>query len=357
MERNKEIDVVALIKKVLQKPKTLIAFVSIFAVVGVVIALCTPKTYSASVVLAPEMTGGGLGLSESLADMASSFGVDLSSTGKSMDAIYPEIYPEIFASTDFVISLFDTPIRTKEDNSIRTYYKYLMEETKVPFWKYPQMWLTKLMRPKETNVGQGTIDPYKISRDDSELCKGIAKSIVCLVDKKTSVITITISDQDPLVAAIMVDTLQMRLQNYITQYRTKKARTDYNYYKHLYNKAKLKYQKAQKNYANYCDANQDVILESFTAKRDELENEMQMAFTAMNQLNTQVQAADAKIQERTPSFTILSEAKMPHKASSLPRSAIVMIYIFIGIVCDFVWICFLKELWVKRHIKTKKETT
>lgn len=356
MERNKEIDVVALIAKVTQKPKTLIAFASTFAVLGVIIALCTPKTYSASVVLAPEMSGGGLGLSGSLADMASSFGVDLSSSGKSLDAIYPEIYPEIFASTDFVISLFDTPVRTQKSNSLRTYYNHLMEDTRIPFWKYPQIWLTKLIRPKDKHTGQGKIDPYKISRDDSELCNGIVKSINCMVDKKTSVITITISDQDPLVAAIMADTLQQRLQNYITKYRTKKARTDYNYYKKLYNEARAKYQKAQKTYANFCDANQDVVLESFTAKRDELENDMQMAFNTMSQLNTQVQASEAKIQERTPSFTILSEAKMPYKASSLPKAAIVMIFIFIGVILDFAWVCFIKERWDKRHIKTKTAT-
>ena len=170
-----------------------------------------------------------------------------------------------------------------------------------------------------------------MSKEDSKLCEGIGKSISCQVDKKTSVITITVTDQDALVSAIMADTLQRRLQAYITEYRTKKARNDYNYYLKLYKEAKNKYEHAQAAYSAYCDTNQDVILESFQAKRDELENNMQIAFNNMNQLNTQLQAADAKIQERTPAFTVLTKAKMPYKPSSTPRANIVFMFMFLGI--------------------------
>lgn len=42
--------------------------------------------------------------------------------------------------------------------------------------------------------------------------------------QKTSVISISVMDQDPMVAAILADTLQSRLQQYITEYRTKKQK-------------------------------------------------------------------------------------------------------------------------------------
>lgn len=332
MKKENEIDVVALVKKIFSKPKTLAIYVFVSAVVGVVVALSTPKEYSASVVLAPEMSGGGLGLSGGLADMASNLGIDLSSGAKGLDAIYPEIYPEIFTSTDFVHALFAVQVRTAKENKQKSYYDHLMHDTKRPFWQYPKVWFAKHFKKKDPSEPQkgAKPDPLKMSREDSELCEGIAKSISCQVDKKTSVITIIVGDQDPLVAAIMADTLQRRLQAYITEYRTKKAKTDYAYYKKLYAEAKLKYQKAQSVYAAYCDANQDVVLESFQAKRDELENNMQTAFNNMSQLNTQLQAADAKIQERTPAFTILAKAKMPYKSKSTPRFVVVILFCFLG---------------------------
>lgn len=332
MKKENEIDIIALIKNILAKPKILGIYILTAALIGVIVAINTPKQYMASVVLAPEVSGAGLGLSGGLADMASNLGIDLNSGAKGLDAIYPDIYPEVFTSTDFIHALFPVIVRTAKDNVTKSYHDHLIKDTKIPFWKYPQLWITKMMKKKDPNEPQqGKIDPLKISREDSELCEGIAKSISCQVDKKTSVITIAVSDQDPLVAAIMADTLQRRLQTYITEYRTKKAKTDYAYYKKLYGEAFAKYQKAQKLYATYCDANQDIVLESFQAKRDELENNMQTAFNNMSQLNTQVQSADAKIQERTPAFTILSKAKMPYRPTSTPRIVVVCMFAFLGL--------------------------
>lgn len=350
MKKENEIDLMAFAKKVLSKPKTLCLYILVFAALGVVIALNTPKQYTASVVLAPEMSGGGLGLSEGLADMASNFGIDLSSGGKGMDAIYPDIYPDVFDSPDFLYALFNVPVCTSKDSTVRTYRTHLTRDLKIPFWEKPKVWLMKKMKPKDKVAGGkgGKKNKLLMSREDSELCEGMAKSITCLVDKKTNVITISITDQDALVAAIMADTLQHRLQNYIIQYRTKKARTDYDYYKKLYEEAKQKYKRTQAVYASYCDANMDVMLESFKAKRDELENNMQLAFNTMSQLNTQLQAAEAKIQERTPAFTVLQEAKMPYKASSTSRALKVIMFIFLGCFCDAVWVGYLSGKLRKR---------
>ena len=97
----KEIDVIGIIKKVWSAKTSLYISICISAIIGIVVALNTPKDYTSTVVLAPELSSGGLGMSSSLNDMASTFGIDLGSKS-SIDAIYPEIYPEIFASSDFV---------------------------------------------------------------------------------------------------------------------------------------------------------------------------------------------------------------------------------------------------------------
>ena len=99
--RNKEIDIIALAEKVIKNWKQLLLCISIGAVIGVIVALNTPKTYKAEVMLAPELNSGGIGLNDNIADMASNFGIDLGSKSN-MDAIYPELYPDVFASTDFV---------------------------------------------------------------------------------------------------------------------------------------------------------------------------------------------------------------------------------------------------------------
>lgn len=347
----KEIDIVGVAKKIIASRKSLVIFLVIGAVLGIVIAISKPKTYTAEVLLAPEMSSGGLGLSENLADMASSFGIDISQGSKGIDAIYPEIYPDVVTSYDFVHQLFNVPVRLKTDNRTRTYYEHITKEAKIPFWDRPKLWITKMLKKKDikTTGVDGKPDPFKMSNTDDEICKAISKSIDCMVDKKTSVILISVSDQDPLVAAIMTDTVQRRLQAYITNYRTKKARNDFDYYRKLYLEAKAKYTKAQRVYASYCDANQDVVLESFIAKRDELENEMQMAFNVMSQMATQMQGAQAKVQEKTPAYTMIESAKMPHKASSMSRAMIVLVTIFLALIADVLWVLIFKNYYDKKR--------
>ena len=351
-KKHKEIDVVALAIKVLKEWKTLLKFVVVSAIIGVIIALNTPREYTSEVVLAPELSSGGIGMAGNLADLASSFGVELGKKS-SMDAIYPELYPDIFASTDFVLNLFDVPVRLKDDSKTRTYLEHILKDTKAPFWEYPKVWLINLFeKPEVPGKGKSEKDPYRLSQIDSDICKEISSSMNCLIDKKTSEITISFKDQDPMVAAIMVDTLQHRLQNYITEYRTKKARVDYEYYKKMAAESKKQYEKAQRNYASFTDSNTDLLLQSYKAKEEQLENEMQLQYNVYNQMSVQMKSAQAKIQERTPAFTVIQNAYMPVKPSN-HRSRKLFIFMFLGGLADVIWVLYLRNT-IKQIKKNRK---
>lgn len=335
-----EIDIVGSIKKVLEEKKLLAVVLGVSAVLGVCIALSTQKSYTTSVVLAPEVSASGT-MSESLSDMASSFGIDLNTKG-SMDAIYPEIYPDIFASNDFIISLFDVKVTTKEEGKTKTYYEHLKSDGKVPFWSYPGIFIRNFLKKKEAGKG-GKINPFMLSEDDEGICNGVRNSIGCLVDKKTNVITISMTDMDPMVAAIMADTLQSRLQSYITEYKTKKVRNDLKYYEKLYAESKADYVKAQRLYASFSDADQDAVLQTFQSKRDELENEMQLKYNIYNGIVAKLQNAKAKVQEQTPAFTIIQRPTVPNRASSTPRSVMVIMTMIFGFIADSLWVLFIRD--------------
>ena len=91
-------------------------------------------------------------------------------------------------------------------------------------------------------------------------------------------------------------------------------------------------EKARRLYGGYADANSDVILESFRSKQEDLENDMQLKYNTYSTLNTQLQAAKAKIQEKTPAFTLIQGAAVPIQASEPKRMLFVlgtMIFAFI----------------------------
>lgn len=343
IKNTKEIDIIGIIKNVLKEPKLLITFVISFSVLGILVALSKPKTYTSNVVLAPEIASAS-GVSQSISDMASNFGIDLGGKSGGIDAIYPDIYPDVLSSTDFINKLFNINVRTKENPKLSLSYKaYCQEKAKGFSLGKVIKGLFSFLKKNETNFGATTKDPFWISKKDEDFCNAIRNSTTCLIDKKTNIITIGYTDNDPLVCAIMVDTIQHRLQEYITAYKTQKARNDVKYYQELFATSKQDYIKARQTYANYADANEEIILESFKAKRDELENDMQLKYNIYTQVANQLQAAKAKLQESTPAFVIVQSSKMPNEASGTPRTYIVIFFMFLGAAADAFWITFLKN--------------
>ena len=197
-----------------------------------------------------------------------------------------------------------------------------------------------IKKPEDGKGGAGGIDPFRLTMQEEDMIAAMRGAMSCVVDKKTSLITISVTDCDPQVAAIIADTLQLRLQKYITDYRTKKARNDVAFYEKLYSETKIAYQDAQRRYASFADSNAEMVLHSFIAKREELENDMQMKGNLYTQMATQLQSAKAKVQERTPAFIVIQGATVPNMASSTSRTFIVIIFIMLSIAVGSVWVLF-----------------
>ena len=136
----------------------------------------------------------------------------------------------------------------------------------------------------------------------------------------------------------MADSVRENLQTYITNYRTNKARTDYEYYKKLTLEAKNEYEKARRRYSSMSDASTNVSLRSVELKLEDMENDMQLKFNAYSSMNSQLQAAKAKIQERTPAFTMLKGASVPIKPAGPKRLFFVAIIVILAFIGTSFWI-------------------
>ena len=199
----------------------------------------------------------------------------------------------------------------------------------------PGEWLHALVEKlKKDDGAYGTdstrVDPFRLTKQQYNIAHNIGKSLDCSVDKKTSVISIEVTDQDPVVAAEMADSVRQRLQNFITEYRTKKARNDLAYMERLFMEAKEQYVKARQQYAAFSDANQELVLQSYKTKQDDLENDMQLKYNAYTQVYEQLQLSRAKVQERTPAFTIVQSASVPVKHSNKSKLVVMLLFMFLG---------------------------
>jgi capsular polysaccharide biosynthesis protein len=289
--------------------------------------LPVPRTYQTTVKLAPEMDSSSGG---TLSTLASSFGFDLGDL-ESTDAISPALYPDLFKSNSFIVSLFSIQVENEAGDIKTNYYTYLRNHQKVTFYKIPFIWLKRTIKglfPKKElkngNDSGGGINPFLLSERDYLLVEGVKNLISCVVDKKTGVITITVEDQDRIICAMLADSVSLRLQNFITEYRTNKARVDVSYYENLTESSLKEYKASVAAYSQYCDNNRNSILQSYLSKRDELENDVQLKLQTYTAMNTQLQNAKAKLQERIPAFTVLDGASAPIKPSKPKRMIFVL---------------------------------
>ena len=315
-------------------------------VLAAIYALSLPNYYNCTVKLSPEMSGSRS--VSGLASLASNFGVNLGSSSSGSDAIMPTLYPDLMNSVDFKTSLFQVPVTIEGDKEkgekdrTLSYYDYLSKEQKAPWWGSATKAIFSLFSNKEEKKEEA-VNPFRLTREQTGIIKAIDQNVVCEVDKKTMVITINVTDQNPVICAKMADTVKTRLQNFITEYRTSKARVDLEYNRKIAAETKARYEKARQKYTEFADANQDIILQTVRQKQTDLENEMQLQYNAYTQVAAQLLAAEAKVQEETPAFTTLQSATVPVLKAGPKRAQMCLIFVFLAFLGTTAWILYKED--------------
>lgn len=306
------------------------------------LTLCYPDYYKCKVTLVPESSSSGSNFG-ALASLASSFGMNIGgANSKDADAITPTLYPDLMKSLDFTTSLFDVRITTEEDSLEMSYYEYLRDYQRYPLWDEAMDAFWSLFEDNEKKPIK-KVDPFHLTGEQRSVMGKIMSKVVCTVDNKTDIISIDVTDQDPLVAATVADSVRNRLQEALTEYRTKKARHDLEYVKTLHKEAKVNYERACDLYADFMDSNHDIVLESVRQKQEKLENEMQLRYNNYNALSAQLLAAMAKVQEDTPAFTTLERATVPLSIAGPQRKRIVIFSTFLVFLAITGWVLYKED--------------
>ena len=265
--------------------------------------------------------------------IASSIGFDFGEA-QGTDAITPLLYPDLMEDNAFVTRLFDIQVETLDGRVKTTYYDYLRHHQKVPWWNGFTSWLSGLLKKKPTKNGadEGK-SPYQLSMSDDDLVDGIRERITLSIDKKTGVVSINVKDQDPKVCKILADTMQVYLQEFITEYRTKKAHVDVQHYEQLCAESLKEYNDARLAYAKKADANRNAVLQRVALEISDLESNMQLKYNTYTAYNAQLQTAYAKLQERTPAFTIIKGAAVPVRPAGPKRLMFILGMLVLTSLC------------------------
>ena len=342
-----EIDLMDLLRKVIGIRKKIYKAAGIGLIIGVIVAISIPKQYTVEVTLSPEMgnsKGGGL------SGLAASFLGSGVTMGDGTDALNASLSADIVSSTPFLLELSAMEIPISK-NEVMTLNTYLDEETS-PWWSYvigfPGMVIggVKSLFTEEDEIAsfdktsQGAIE---LSKKDSRKVATLKKKIAASVDKKTSMTSISVTFQDPKVTAVVADSVVKKLQAYIIDYRTFKAKEDCIYLEKLFKERQQEYYIAQKKYADYLDSHDNLILQSVRAEQERLQNDMSLAYQVYSQVASQLQVARAKVQEEKPVFAVVEPAVVPLEPSGTSRKVYVLAFIFLSVCIVIFWNLFGKD--------------
>lgn len=355
-----EIDLMEYARKLWAARKLLLKVAGVAFLLALVIHASLPTKYTAKVMLASEGTKGG---ASSLSGMAAMLGFGNFNGGSDASALNFSMASDIVASTPFILELFDTPVQTIDGKMDTTIVAYLETESR-PWWNtvmaLPSMaigGIKSLFTSEEEVGGKEVIDPFRLTPSQMGRIGAIKSIIKAEIDKKSSMTTISVTLQDPLIAATMVDTVVVKLQKYITNYQVSKAQEDCEYWEQLYKERQNDYYTAQKNYAEYMDANKNVILQRVRSEEERLQNEMNLAYQVYSNVATQLQMARAKVQETKPSFTVFEPASVPLYPSGLSAKILILGLVFLAVMAASAWVLFGKDLWasLKEGLKEPSE--
>lgn len=340
-----EIDLLDLLRQLLKAWKTIMVWCIIAGVVGLIIGFSIPKEYSVKSTLAPEVAtktaGGNLG---SLASLA---GINLGTMGTA-DAVYPELYPQIVRTNAFMTEFFpmEVTFESRKETLTTDLYTYLRDYTRRPWWGAAvkgaadgAKWcIRKIVGAEEPEVGYENLDPSELTKEQEGVAEQLRDCISVSVDQKTNVITIGVTTQDPHISAKLNQAVIEKLLAFVADYRTGKARHDLEYYQQLFDEAQSEYYDAQKRYARYVDAHQNVVLASVRTEQERLQNEMSLKYQLYNSCAQQLQVAKAKVQEEMPVGAVIEAPCVPVKHTKPSKLVILVLFVFLGAMASSAWI-------------------
>lgn len=343
----RKIDLLEMFCKVISIRKTIYKAAGVGLVIGVIVALSIPKQYTVKVTLSPEMGSSKDG--NGLAGLAASFLGSGATIGEGTDALNASLSSDIVSSTPFLLDLskMKVPVSDEKEDTLSNY----LDNQSSPWWSYiiglPGVMIDgvkSLFTEEKVTINYSNRGAISLSKEDSKRIEYLKKNIMASVDKKTAITSITVTLQNPKVAAVVADSVVHKLQECIINYRTSKSKEDCAYLEKLFKERQQEYYAAQKIYANYVDSHDNLILQSVRAEQERLQNDMSLAYQVYSQVANQLQVARAKVQEVKPVFVIVEPAVIPLKSSS--NSIIIYIILFMLLSISFVgsWVLFGKKI-------------
>ena len=355
-QNSDEIDLKDLILPLWKARKQILTIATLCGILGGIIGFLTPATYTASSTFLPQTAQAGGGLSGNLGGLASLAGINLSSGAAGGGEIPPTMYARVLASEPFKKRLLDAKIWVDGDTT--SYRDYLESRTSSGFGlgtikEYtiglPGKMLGALTEDKKDGASSEEGGLQALSDDEYKLHNALAGKVIIETDKKEGVVSITVVESDPIVAAEVAKVTEEVLQEWIIEHKVKNAKAQYDFIKKQFESKQKEFFSIQDQLAGYMDRNQNVLSTTYLTRLERLQAEFDLVNTVYSELAKQKEQAAIQLSKDTPTFSVLDPVKVPKEKTGPKKSIYVLGAFFVGIIFSAGW--FLARKPVQEFIK------
>jgi uncharacterized protein involved in exopolysaccharide biosynthesis len=348
-EAEDQIDIIALLSKVWAGRRFVIKSAVIAAVIGVLVAILTPNTYTASSMFTPNSSGSSPAGTSGLKGLASLAGINIGSSMEGAKEISPILYGKILESYTFKKELLEAPLKNLgEVNSLRDYFE--QEASSSSFFGTIKEYtiglpskIIGLFRSEPKGAVLQTIEGMNtISEEEFEYFKVIDEMLTLTINDTEGYIEIIATSKLPQLAAQLVKSGENILQNQIIAIKTKSSLELLTYLEEQYVLKNNLLTKAQDNLASFKDRNLNISRSSFSNEKTRLETVLQIETSVFQNVVTQLEQVKLQVAKDTPVFTFLKPVVVPTEKTAPKRSLIVIIWLFLGVVISIGYL-FAKE--------------
>lgn len=343
LPEEQEIDLVELIQRMWVNRWLIVKITAVFMVLGVLVALFSPKVFTASCDVVPQTSKSGA--SSSMSSLAALAGINLNAV-QSAESLSPEVYENIMGSTTFRKELMQTMIDFEEVGHPVSFFDYYTSEeyNKPGVLSYVKKYTIGLPftilnairgeqpEPDYSGVGGDSNAIETISKDEYDAMQILGESIGISLDDKKGYVTITANMPEAVAAAQMAQATLTLLQRYITEFKIEKVQSNLDFVQERFDEAKRNFEDIQARRARLRDANMNTTRYSARTEMERLDAEYTLAQGVYTSLAQQLEQAKISVKETTPILTVIKPVTVPYKKSKPQRAMILFAFTFLGAV-------------------------
>ena len=340
-QNSHEIDLKELILPLWKARKQILLISTICGILGGIVGFLTPATYTASSTFLPQTAQSG-GATGSLGGLAALAGINLNTPITGGD-IPPSMYATVLKSEPFRKRILDAEILVNGDSvTYRTYLENqpksgisILQEYTIGLPGKVIGLLTANEEEKQTKNQLQGMQP--LSNKEYGLLGVVSSKVSILNDKKEGVITISVIEGDPIIAAQVTKVTEKVLQDWISEHKMKNSKAQYDFVVKQFEAKQKEFFSSQEQLAGYMDRNQNILSATYLTQLQRLQAEFDLVNAVYSELAKQKEQAAIQLSKETPTFSILDPVKVPQQKTSPKKSLYILTAFFIGLVVSVVW--------------------